>query len=784
MRRKKTDQAVEESVAVETAVNDKEDDFKEKDPARQKSWKYIMDVNSVSKERLNRVALISTDRSYSYRQMFYNWNRYAEVFSSIGITEENHSRLAVFDCDCVESSFAFYAANMTGASAVGFTSLYLSEGVHIDRSIQKLGITDLFITDISVNVKRLERVLKLKKELGLRNIIVAPVNIQNDYINPDLVSFSRKNLKALRKIKGVLFMDDLLTTYEAEPIKYGEKENDPEAFILHTSGTTKGISKPVPLSDHGVNLAVESVKSSGKFDEFMEGSVSLCAMVVTSVYGFVNQLHLPLSIGCTVVVPPMGNLNPFLNKAIGLYKVNVLFATPFYFEAWSKMPPEMVPDFSSVKCVISGGAYLSAKARKRYHDFMKEHGGDPKFINGYGMSETCGACIIQSEEVEDDSIGYPLPGVNVKIYDEEENKFYSIKDRHTGVLYINSESISLGKIGDTQFFETEMIRGVPYISTYDLVRVNEDGALICQGRANRYFVNNDGIKFDAGIVENLVAAQEGIEACAVTPWYDKVLTHDTVPVLYVQTIKEDPSPVETVRKALIDVFIRQGTAKETNLPMQCVITSDIPYNSSGKVDINRIVTESVPGKRYIVRRINSGDELADIRLEYTNKADEGLDNGALPEELEKAWNSIRMSIMDDTVLNRANIAWRMGQISGMSQMSGMGQAAVTGVLQPLIISNAEQLKWCVSYIWGMEQQLADYTQKMLQNTYVYYSNRISGIHKRQISNLNWIIQSVQGIQSCTGTTPGQTYSGQIAKSLKTPQLPYLYQNMQQPGQKR
>lgn len=92
-----------------------------------KSWKYIYDVNSISEERLNRVALIDLKRKYTYRQMFRNWEKYAEVFSALNITAENHSRLAILDCCCVETSFAIYAANMTGASVVGFSPFNMQE---------------------------------------------------------------------------------------------------------------------------------------------------------------------------------------------------------------------------------------------------------------------------------------------------------------------------------------------------------------------------------------------------------------------------------------------------------------------------------------------------------------------------------------------------------------------------------------------------------------------------------------------------------------------------------
>jgi len=59
----------------------------------QKAWKFVRDLNSFSEERLNSIALIDGRRSYSYRQLFRNWNRYAEVFAALGICGKNGSRV-------------------------------------------------------------------------------------------------------------------------------------------------------------------------------------------------------------------------------------------------------------------------------------------------------------------------------------------------------------------------------------------------------------------------------------------------------------------------------------------------------------------------------------------------------------------------------------------------------------------------------------------------------------------------------------------------------------------
>ena len=730
----------------------------------QKSWKYLVDVNSVSDERLNRVALISMDRSYTYRQMFRKWERYAEVFSALHITAENHSRLAIFDCGCVESSFAIYGANMTGASVTGFSAAYISSKYPLDLAIKEERITDLFINDVLVNKKLLLNVTKKKLELGIRNIIVVKVPIEHEKMDKRLIDLSRKNYEELKTVRGVLFMDDLLLRYDTTEIKYASDSPVQDAFIMHTSGTTKGISKPVPLSDRALNAAANNIMRSGKFSKFEGGAVVLCTMVATSVYGLVNQLHEPLAFGCTVVVPPMSNNNPFFTEAISFYKVNVLFITPFYLEVWAKMPPEAVPDFSSVKCIVVGGSYMSAEARKRYKAFVKLHGGEPQFINGYGMSETAGACIVQIDEVDNDSIGFPLPGVDVKIYDENDDAFYSVEDGRTGVLYIHSDSITLGKIDDNVFYETEEIDGVPYICTYDVVHVNEDGSLSCRGRANRYFVNNDGVKFDAGIVETMIQAEPGIEAAAIIPWYDKLVTHDTVPILYVKMVDtcSDAASAKVLTEALCNVFVLNEKEKETNLPMQCVIAKDLPRNANGKIDIFRITQEDVPGARYIIRTLRKDDVLKDIKLEPVTDLETGIANGEVPKELSKAWDDVRQTVNDKTVLNAAS--------------SLLNERIMGAFANPQVIA-AQQFQWFIQTITS------------IQNTAIkMWNDAVAALQASQVPQpMQMPYMMPQGNQAQPGQmpqpmqTPYMMPQGSQAQPVQMPQAAQMFQ-MPQPMQ--
>lgn len=578
----------------------------------QKSWLFIKELNSWSEERMNKPAIIDGRREYSYRQMFRKWESYAEVFSSLGITGRDHARVGMTGTPCAETLFAFYGLNMTGTSVSMIHFIDVGDPDRWRELIPKEKITDLVLTDHALNPDLLKEILKIGRELGIRHVIILHVPFAGPLASPAEQKKSRINYEVLKKMQGILFMDDLLEEYEAMPIIYGEEENDEAAVIIHTSGTVSGIHKPIPLSDRAFNESAARLVRDQRFENLFGKTVSCQGTDYSFSYAMIDGNHLPLAFGGTIVMVPSGGLGLSFAKAVSHYKANILFAGGAMFAQWEKK--RLPLNLSHLKFVFLGGNYVSALAKKRYDAYLKKCGAKVQTSIGYGLSEVGAACILSSPDRKDDAIGYPLSGVTVRIYDEEEDRYYSLEDGpRTGVLFLSSASLSSGRIDDTVFFETVSIDGQEYLNTYDLVRVNEDGSMTYAGRMDKYFVNNEGIRFDAGLVETALSACPGIAACGLAPEYDKIL-HDSIPVLYVQTASGAGNPTHIIRRALRDVFIKDNRIAESNLPGKCVITERIPFNAGGKVDVYRIMKGEVAGRAFTILPVRENGQLKDIRL--------------------------------------------------------------------------------------------------------------------------------------------------------------------------
>ena len=599
----------------------------------QACWSFIKELNSYSAERLDSIAITDGYRQYTYRQMFRYWERYAEAFSGVNITAKNRSRAALIGTPLTETVFAFYGLNMAGASVSLIYPFDLYDEKQIHSMIEREKITDLVISEYYAFPELMKRLLRDREMLGLRNIILLQSPMGGEFGIPALEMIRNMNKDLFRDMDGGLMMEDLLEKYEAYPVVYGKGK---APIILHTTGTVSGMHKPVPLTDKAMNaFVVSALKAKDTYEDFKnvpKHMITYLTLNMSWVYAMVDMLHTPLGLGMEIVSLPFGATNPRYSEAIQHYGINVLFTSKTILDSWLKTMPDI--NLSKLKVVFMGGTYLSPEFKQKFNDYLKSCGSTARVINGYGLSEMGGACLLCPTDRKDDAIGFLLPGFKAKILVEDENRYYDISEGpRTGVLLLSSPTMSTGKLGDEVFFTLERIDDEDYFNTHDLVRVNEDGSLACIGRSNQYFVNNAGVRFDAGLIENAVTAQPGIAACGLTPEFHKIL-HDNVPVLYVEMSEKGAGSLTVLRKALIQVFITDGKLEDTNLPSQCVIVESMPLNTGGKVDAKKLASGIVTGSRYSVKPVRIDGKVIDILLVPAPEGEDSSMGAGIPEELE------------------------------------------------------------------------------------------------------------------------------------------------------
>ena len=689
----------------------------------QKAWKYIRDVINTDLGNLGRTAIEDGARKYTYGLMFREWERYASVFSALGMTGEKHARVGLLGSTSAEAIFAVYGLNMVGADVSlvpAYSALFTKK---ITQTIRSEKLTDFIITDDFAQANLINELLVQRKQLGLNNVIVLHVPVTGVTVHPMLTAVQETKLQCLKGMYGPICMDELLAAYGSRPVAYAAEDSCDTAFILHTSGSTGGAGKPVALSDLAFNAA-----ASGFYD--MEGLTlpweNLATAVIvdlSNAYSIIDQVHVPFAMGASVAVAPGGVLNPWFYKAIPHYGITFLFTISAMFERWMKLPESKCPDFSSLRFVVLGGTSVSAADKRRYYEFMRKHGaGEITLLNGYGISELGGACCLSSPDLDDESIGWPLRGVNVRLLDEESGVYLTPQDAPCeGVLYLNSPSLATPELDGTEIVKTEYIDGTPYICTNDYARLEADGRLTFLGRANRYFINEEGRKYESGRVETEIARQSGIESCCVVPVYVKT-THDNIPMLCVTTLEKGDTSIAVIRRAFRQVFISEKTLKPESIPCRVMIAEDLPRNANGKIDLYQISRGGIEGETFTVETVRILDRITDFRLVPYEEGPADMIKevfDGISEELKsnlscKKHNKTNINKTEETEMKAAKKAMesfnsmnRMGMQMMKNMMSKMGQMNPAKSFDPASFKGMPDMQKMTAAMKAMNRKAAD-----------------------------------------------------------------------------
>ena len=591
-----------------------------------KVWQAISDRITFDPRQMARTAVIDGGREITYREMFAQWQRYAAVFTALGITDENRSRVALGGTISAEPLFAFYALNRVGAQVSMFSYPDFVPGGRWEAMVRNERITDLILSDIMVTPAFLKELTQKKGSLGLRHILLLHSRLDSPCAGPAELIYNEFNYHALRRLPGAVYLDDLTDEAADGPIHEGAYDPTAPAVIVHTSGTTKGARKPLPFTENAINRVVISGR-----EEYPE-NVRFAPAFDFSSFTCLNQMNGVLALGGSLVLTCFGFLHPRFIRVLEHYNVTMLFAANFMLDRWMEREDLEDLDLSSLRLLAVGGSYLPVERLKKYTEFAKAHHCDIPIFRGYGMSEIGGAQIIAPPGCEEDILGYPTEPENIRILDESDGKYYALHDGpRVGILHGTSDSVCLNTLDNEELFAYTVIEGRNYICTNDSVRVNEDGSLSYVGRADRYFVNNDGVRFDPDAVQVRLSAHPAVAVCAVIPVLEKRI-HDTVPVLYVVPNQKGPDAPETIRAALKDVFLGKNALPSDDLPAQFILVDTIPVNANGKVDIYRITRDRLAGKAYNILPIREGETLTDVGVEPIKAADSVI-AGTVPDSL-------------------------------------------------------------------------------------------------------------------------------------------------------
>lgn len=243
-------------------------------------------------------------------------------------------------------------------------------------------------------------------------------------------------------------------------------DDDDLASIIYTSGTT-GRSKGAMLS-HG-NLAANA-QALHRIWGFTADDVLLHALPIFHVHGLFVGLHCAFLSGAPMVWLPKFDDAQVLD---GLAKATVMMGVPTFYTRLLANPGFTRDRASHMRLFISGSAPL---LESTFAEFEARTG--KRILERYGMSE---AVIITSNPLDGEriagSVGYPLPGVDLRIAGGE-----------TGTIEIKGPSV-FAAYWRMPEKTAEEFTADGYFITGDVGRQDPDGRVWISGRAKDLIIS-------------------------------------------------------------------------------------------------------------------------------------------------------------------------------------------------------------------------------------------------------------------------------------------------------
>ncbi|MCS5490204.1 acyl-CoA synthetase [Algoriphagus limi] len=347
---------------------------------------------------------------------------------------------------------------------------------------------------------------------------------------------------------------------------------DRGAMILYTSGTTS-LPKGV-LTTHATITA--QIKSLVEAWRWSENDHILSILPLHHVHGIINVNSCALWSGATVQFLP----NFDAARVFDIFcegEVNVFMAVPtIYFKliAFYETLPESKQDeirnaLKKFRFMVSGSAALPVSVMEKWKSISGH-----TLLERYGMTEI-GMAISNPYEGErrPGHIGQPLPGVSIRLFDENGQEVAAGQAGEIQVKGANVFTEYWGKQEATAKAFTED----GWFKTGDIALV-EDGYFRILGRDSVDIIKSGGYKISALEIEEKIRMHESVKDCGVVGIQDEEWGEKVVAAIVPNQEIEIPALKAWLKTEL----------PSYKIPKEFLFLDELPRNALGKVTKNEL----------------------------------------------------------------------------------------------------------------------------------------------------------------------------------------------------
>ena len=351
------------------------------------------------------------------------------------------------------------------------------------------------------------------------------------------------------------------TPRNVTPEDVGQPPEDQVLAMIYTTGTT-GTPKGVMLTHRNLTFIAFV---SGKLRGVRAGDAIYCVLPMSHVFGLSavscsvlfsgGAVHLVSRFDAREVVRALAE-----DDIVGFLGVPAMYTR--MLEVLSDQENFRAP---ALRFMYSGGAPLDASIKQRV-----EQAFGLTLNNGYGLTES-GPTICQTRpyaRLESCAVGFPLPGVEVRIQDAAGNP---LPRGEVGQLWAKGPNIMKGYFRKPELTEAVLKSG--WLDTGDLAYEDEDGALNIAGRTKELIIRS-GFNVYPPEVESVLSSHPAVSIAAVV---GRASGGDETVVAFVQ-----PVAGQKVDAGALQEFARERLAGY-KVPSEIIVMEELPAAPSGKI---------------------------------------------------------------------------------------------------------------------------------------------------------------------------------------------------------
>ena len=354
---------------------------------------------------------------------------------------------------------------------------------------------------------------------------------------------------------------------QSQPVAFDNcvRSADDLVAILYTSGTT-GVSKGAMLSHDNL---LSNALTLADYWQFSSDDVLLHALPIFHTHGLFVATNIMLAVGGSMIFLARFDVEQMLAQ---LPRVTSMMGVPTFYTRLlgdERFEHKLV---EHMRLFVSGSAPMLAETHLQFEERTGQ-----RILERYGMTETnMNTSNPYHGERRVGSVGFALPGVEVKISDPETT--LELAPGETGMIEVRGPNVFLGYWRKPEKTELEL-RANGFFITGDLGKVDADGYVFIVGREKDLIISG-GYNIYPKQIETEIDALDGVLESAVFGVQHADLGEAVAAaVVALPGHKIDPEQLISALQPRLARF---------KLPRQIFVLDELPRNAMGKVQKNSL----------------------------------------------------------------------------------------------------------------------------------------------------------------------------------------------------